>query len=68
MFTYDTNAQRMETDGKRVKSVMGSETTLFIGAHYEIQNPGSGLSQGIRRSQPTKHSYGKYCFNNCAAN
>ena len=34
-FTYDG-------DGKRVKSVMGSETILFIGAHYEIKNPGSG--------------------------
>ncbi len=28
-------------DGKRVKSVMGSETILFIGAHYEVTNPGS---------------------------
>jgi hypothetical protein len=34
-FIYDGN-------GKRVKSVMGTETTLFIGAHYEILNPGSG--------------------------
>jgi RHS repeat-associated protein len=29
-------------DGKRVKSVIGSETTLFIGSHYEITNPGVG--------------------------
>jgi len=29
-------------DGRRVKSVMGSETILFIGAHFEIKNPGSG--------------------------
>ncbi|MBI5295076.1 MAG: hypothetical protein HY869_06340 [Chloroflexi bacterium] len=27
-----------EADGKRVKSVMGSETILFVGAHYEIKN------------------------------
>jgi len=24
-------------DGKRVKSVTGSETILFIGAHYEVK-------------------------------
>ena len=30
-FTFDA-------DGKRVKSVMGTETILFIGAHYEIKN------------------------------
>jgi len=29
-------------DGKRVKSVMGSETILFVGGHYEVTNPGSG--------------------------
>ena len=29
-------------DGRRVKSVIGSETILFIGGHYEIKNPGSG--------------------------
>jgi len=34
-FTFDG-------DGKRVKSVMGSETILFVGGHYEIANPGSG--------------------------
>ena len=28
-FTYDG-------DGKRVKSVIGSDTTLFVGSHYEI--------------------------------
>jgi hypothetical protein len=32
-FTYDG-------DGNRVKSVIGTETTLFIGAHYEVTNPG----------------------------
>ena len=30
-FTYDA-------DGKRVKSVMGTETILFVGAHFEIKN------------------------------
>ena len=34
-FTYDG-------DGSRVKSVMGSETTVFIGGYYEVTNPGSG--------------------------
>ncbi len=34
-FTYDA-------DGRRVISVMGSETTHFVGAHYEVTNPGSG--------------------------
>ncbi len=34
-FTYDG-------DGNRVKSVMGSETTVFIGGYYEVTNPGSG--------------------------
>jgi len=34
-FTFDG-------DGRRVKSVMGSETILFVGGHYEIANPGSG--------------------------
>jgi hypothetical protein len=34
-FVYDA-------DGKRVKSVLGSETTLFIGAHFEVTNPGPG--------------------------
>jgi RHS repeat-associated protein len=34
-FTYDG-------DGRRVKSVMGSEITLFVGAHYEVTNPGTG--------------------------
>ncbi len=34
-FTFDG-------DGTRVKSVMGSETILFVGGHYEIANPGSG--------------------------
>jgi RHS repeat-associated protein len=34
-FTYDG-------DGNRLKSVMGTETTLFIGGHYEVTNPGSG--------------------------
>jgi RHS repeat-associated protein len=28
-------------DGKRVKSVVGNETTLFIGAYYEVTNPGA---------------------------
>ncbi|MFZ5881280.1 MAG: protein-glutamine glutaminase family protein [Chloroflexota bacterium] len=27
-------------DGRRVKSVLGAEITLFFGAHYEIKNPG----------------------------
>jgi hypothetical protein len=30
-FTFDA-------DGKRVKSVMGTETILFVGAHYEVKN------------------------------
>ena len=30
-FTYDA-------DGKRVKSVMGADTILFVGAHYEVKN------------------------------
>ena len=30
-FTFDA-------DGKRVKSIMGAETILFVGAHYEIKN------------------------------
>jgi RHS repeat-associated protein len=34
-FTYDGN-------GSRVKSMMGSETTVFIGGHYEVTNPGTG--------------------------
>jgi hypothetical protein len=34
-FTFDG-------DGKRVKSVMGSETIVFVGGYYEIKNPGSG--------------------------
>ena len=34
-FVYDEN-------GNRVKSVMGSETILFVGGHYEVTNPGSG--------------------------
>jgi uncharacterized protein RhaS with RHS repeats len=34
-FTYDA-------DGKRVKSLLGSETSHFIGAHYEVTNPGAG--------------------------
>ena len=29
-------------DGKRVKSIMGSETILFVSGHYEVTNPGSG--------------------------
>jgi RHS repeat-associated protein len=29
-------------DGQRVKSVMDGETTLFVGGHYEITNPGAG--------------------------
>jgi RHS repeat-associated protein len=29
-------------DGQRVKSVMDGETTLFVGGHYEIANPGAG--------------------------
>jgi YD repeat-containing protein len=29
-------------DGRRVKSVVDGETVLFIGGHYEIENPGSG--------------------------
>jgi RHS repeat-associated protein len=28
-----------DADGRRVKSVMGSVTTLFIGPHYEVTNP-----------------------------
>lgn len=28
-------------DGKRVKSIINTETILFIGGHYEIKNPGS---------------------------
>ncbi len=34
-FTYDG-------DGKMVKSVIDGVTTLFVGAHYEITNPGAG--------------------------
>ena len=34
-FTYDG-------DGNRVKTVMGTETTLFIGGSYEVTNPGAG--------------------------
>ena len=30
-FTYDA-------DGKRVKCVMGADTILFVGAHYEVKN------------------------------
>jgi RHS repeat-associated protein len=33
LFTYDG-------DGRRVKSVVNGETTLFAGGHYEVQNPG----------------------------
>jgi hypothetical protein len=33
LLTYDG-------DGNRVKSVMGSETTVFIGGYYEVTNPG----------------------------
>ena len=29
-------------DGQRVKSVINNETTLFIGGHYEVLNPGNG--------------------------
>ena len=29
-------------DGQRVKSVMDGETTLFVGGHYEVTNPGAG--------------------------
>jgi YD repeat-containing protein len=29
-------------DGKLVKNIIGSETTLFIGGHYEVTNPGAG--------------------------
>ena len=29
-------------DGQRVKSFMDGETTLFVGGHYEISNPGAG--------------------------
>jgi RHS repeat-associated protein len=36
-FTYDA-------DGKRVKSVMDGETTLFVGAHYEVKN-GNQITQ-----------------------
>jgi RHS repeat-associated protein len=28
-----------DADGRRVKSIIGDETTLFIGAHYELTNP-----------------------------
>ena len=34
-FTFDG-------DGNLVKSVVNGETTLFVGGHYEITNPGSG--------------------------
>jgi RHS repeat-associated protein len=36
-FTFDA-------DGKRVKSVMGADTILFVGAHYEIKN-GNQITQ-----------------------
>jgi len=36
-FTFDA-------DGKRVKSVMDGETTLFVGAHYEVKN-GNQITQ-----------------------
>jgi RHS repeat-associated protein len=35
-----TAAFTFDGDGRRVKSVMGAETILFFGAHYEIKNPG----------------------------
>jgi hypothetical protein len=31
-----------DADGKRVKSSLGSEPTLFIGPHFEVANPGVG--------------------------
>ncbi len=34
-FTYDG-------DGKMVESVIDGVTTLFVGAHYEVANPGTG--------------------------
>jgi len=37
-FTYDG-------DGRQVKSVIDGVTTLYVGAHYEIKNPGSGQQE-----------------------
>ncbi len=34
----ETASFAFDGDGKRVKSVMGSETVLFVGAHYEVKN------------------------------
>ena len=34
----ETASFAFDGDGKRVKSVMGSETVLFVSAHYEIKN------------------------------
>ena len=36
-FTYDA-------DGKRVKSIMDGDTTLFVGSHYEVKN-GNQITQ-----------------------
>jgi hypothetical protein len=30
-------------DGNRVKSVIGTETTLFIGGYYEVTNPRTAI-------------------------
>ncbi len=38
-----TNARFIyDGDGKMVKSVIDGVTTLFVGAHYEVTNPGTG--------------------------
>ncbi|MBV6397148.1 MAG: hypothetical protein HFACDABA_02753 [Anaerolineales bacterium] len=37
-----TAAFTFNGDGQRVKSVMDGETTLFVGGHYEVTNPGAG--------------------------
>jgi RHS repeat-associated protein len=46
---------RYDADGARVQSVMDGETTVFIGSHYEIANPGTNqvatkyyLAGGVR--------------------
>jgi len=42
-FTYDG-------DGRMVKSVIDGVTTLYVGAHYEVTNPGAG--QAVTKYYP----------------
>ncbi|MBI3175910.1 MAG: RHS repeat-associated core domain-containing protein [Chloroflexi bacterium] len=47
IYPFDTPFVRragFDADGKRVKSVMDGETTLFVGAHYEVKN-GNQITQ-----------------------